>query len=137
MERQYSRPSPSAEVTFLNNPANGKLAMYEVKTLWRKWGYRNETQEHFFKLIVKKHEDMCVDIYWNYAGSSSCNLARWAKDVEYAAEGETESLQRTRKAFSIFSRKESRRFALGILVLNASPFGVFNSVAGTVDSFTP
>jgi hypothetical protein len=41
------------------------------------------------------------------------------------------------RPFSIFSRKESRRFVLGILVLNASPFVVFISAEETVDSFTP
>jgi hypothetical protein len=69
----------------LNNPANGERAICEVKTLWRKWGYRNETHEICFKLTMKKHEDMCVDIYWNYVGASSCNLARSAMDVEYVA----------------------------------------------------
>lgn len=74
MEGQYSRPSPSAGVIFLNNPANGKPAICEVKTLWKKWGYQNETQEICFKLIMKRHEDICVDVYWNYVGASSCNL---------------------------------------------------------------
>lgn len=31
--------------TLLNSPANGKPAICEVKTLWRKWAYRNQTQE--------------------------------------------------------------------------------------------
>jgi hypothetical protein len=53
------------------------------------------------------------------------------------AEGETESLQTHTRPFSIFSRKESRRFALGILVLNASPFVVFISAEEIVDSFIP
>jgi hypothetical protein len=59
-----------------------------------------------FKLIMKKHQDTCVDIYWNFVGASSCNLARCAKVVEYVAEGETEGLQTyTQGLFHLFEEE--------------------------------
>lgn len=50
-----------------------------------KVGLPKRDTEICFKLIMKRHQDICVDIYWSYVGASSCNLAGWAKDVEYVA----------------------------------------------------
>jgi hypothetical protein len=57
-----------------------------------KVGLPKPDTRNMFKLIMK-NLDVCGYIYWNDVCAPSCNPARWAKDVEYVADGETESLQ--------------------------------------------
>jgi hypothetical protein len=63
----HSKPSLFATVTFLQNPANDKLSMHEVKTLWRSGVGEIKVTRGLMtsNLISNKHKNIFCGVYWN------------------------------------------------------------------------
>jgi len=65
-----SKPLPITVSTFLKNPANGKIDVqsYDFKAENGLGGSKDIQNPVMCKLIINKHKNICIFIYWNNVG---------------------------------------------------------------------
>jgi len=73
----FRKPLLSTDVTCLKNSANGQTVMHRFKMILEEWSQGNQKlmRNDMCKLIINKHENSSIGVYWNNVNGPGCKFS--------------------------------------------------------------